>query len=116
MTAASDHDENGLAPVPGGHAWWRQVGTGRNSPLLLLHGGTGTGHDYLLPMAALSADRPVIFYDQLGCGRSDAPEDEALYRIPRFVEEVDANHAGLLTSDELEQPERFNEIISGFIA
>lgn len=88
--AAKLADETGHAEVPGGKVWWRRIGSGPKTPLLLLHGGPGCGHDYLLPMMALADERPVIFYDQLGCGRSDAPDDEALYRIPRFVEEVDA--------------------------
>jgi proline iminopeptidase len=55
-----------------------------------LHGGPGAGHNYLLPLAALAGDRPVIFYDQLGCGRADSPPDESLYTIQRSVDEVDA--------------------------
>jgi proline iminopeptidase len=88
--ASAIADESGQTEVPGGKVWWRRVGSGPGTPLLLLHGGPGAGHDYLLRMKALADDRPVIFYDQLGCGRSDAPEDEALYRISRFVDEVDA--------------------------
>ncbi len=83
-------DATGRVQVPGGKVWWRRVGSGPKTPLLTLHGGPGMGHDYLLPLRALADERPVIFYDQLGCGRSDAPEDERLYRIPRFVREVDA--------------------------
>jgi proline-specific peptidase len=37
----------------------------------------------------LAIERPVIFYDQLGCGKSDQPADESLWRIERFVAEVD---------------------------
>jgi proline iminopeptidase len=83
--------EEGHIPVPGGKVWYRRIGGNRpGTPLLLLHGGPGAGHDYLLPMAALAQERPVIFYDQLGCGRSDAPETDAPYHLPRFVAEVDA--------------------------
>jgi proline iminopeptidase len=32
--------------------------------------------------------RPVIFYDQLGCGNSDRPEEPNLWRSERFVEEL----------------------------
>src|ERR1700674_3798824 len=78
-------DETGHVTVPGGRVWWRRVGSGGKTPLLLLHGGPGMGHNYLLPMKALADERPVIFYDQLGCGLSDAPEDDTLYQIPRFV-------------------------------
>jgi proline-specific peptidase len=40
-------------------------------------------------MEALAAERQVIFYDQLGCGRSDRPDDPALWRIERFITELD---------------------------
>src|SRR5260370_17439470 len=40
-------------------------------------------------MAALASyTRRVIFYDQLGCGRSDQPNDPSLWTIERSVEEI----------------------------
>ena len=93
--SAGRQEETGYAQVPGGKVWWRRVGTGPGTPLLLLHGGPGMGHDYLLPLEALADERPVIFYDQLGCGRSDAPDDPGLYRIDRFVREVGALRSAL---------------------
>jgi proline iminopeptidase len=33
---------------------------------------------YLYPLAAQLHDHPVIFYDQLGCGKSDEPKDLSL--------------------------------------
>lgn len=42
-------------------------------PLLVLHGGPGLSHDYLLSITDLASPPykiPVVFYDQLGCGRS----------------------------------------------
>jgi pimeloyl-ACP methyl ester carboxylesterase len=42
-------------------------------PLLVCHGGPGVPSDYLFPLAEI-LQRPVIFFDQLGCGRSDRPE------------------------------------------
>ena len=92
-------EQTGFANVPGGKVWWRRVGNGPKTPVLLLHGGPGAASVYLDPMAALAADRPVIFYDQLGCGRSEAPEDDSLYRIPRSVEEVDAVRHALNLDD-----------------
>jgi pimeloyl-ACP methyl ester carboxylesterase len=35
-----------------------------------------------------SDSRRVILYDQLGCGRSDQPDDTSLWRVERFVEEL----------------------------
>jgi proline iminopeptidase len=83
-------DQQDFALVPGGKVWWRKIGSGPEVPLLLLHGGPGAGHDYLEPLTALATDRPVIFYDQLGCGRSDRPDDSSLWRMERFVDEIDA--------------------------
>jgi proline-specific peptidase len=89
--AAPAQTREGLLEAPGGRVWYHIDGDGAPGvPLLVLHGGPGAGHDYLEPLAALSDDRPVVFYDQLGCGRSDIPDDESLWRIERFVGEVGA--------------------------
>ena len=43
--------------------------------LLVLHGGPGASHDYLLPqMLELASDYRLIFYDQRGGGRSRAED------------------------------------------
>ncbi|MFG1604016.1 proline iminopeptidase-family hydrolase [Actinoplanes sp. NPDC049265] len=76
--------------VPGGKVWINVVGEGRGLPLLLLHGGPGAGHDYLERLGALADERPVIFYDQLGCGLSDKPDDPSLWTVRRFVAELSA--------------------------
>jgi proline-specific peptidase len=65
------------------------VGDGPATPLLVLHGGPGAGHDYLETLEGLADERPVVFYDQLGCGRSDKPDDPSRWHIARFVREVD---------------------------
>jgi proline iminopeptidase len=79
--------EEGTINVDGGRIWYRCVGRG-GIPLLVLHGGPGAGHDYLEPLEALATDRTVVFYDQLGCGKSDQPDDPSLWRLERFVAEV----------------------------
>src|SRR5215210_169315 len=59
-------------------------------PLLVLHGGPGAPHDYLDPLAALAqSGRPVVFYDQLGSGNSDQPDDPTLWNIDLYLDEVD---------------------------
>jgi proline-specific peptidase len=79
----------GKVPVRGGSVWYRVAGAGAPGvPLLVLHGGPGAGHDYLESLQALADQRPVVFYDQLGCGKSDIPDDESLWRLDRFVDEV----------------------------
>jgi len=85
----------GYVEVPGGRIWYRIVGSGNRTPLVLLHGGPGAPSYYLNPLAALADERPVIFYDQLGAGRSDRPTDVTLWRIDRFVEELSRLRAAL---------------------
>lgn len=87
--------EEGYASVPGGRIYWRRFGGGDKTPLLTLHGGPGAAHNYLLSMQALADERPVVFYDQLGCGKADSPADEGLYTIARAVDEIDAVRAAL---------------------
>ena len=75
--------------MPGGRVWYEIAGRGGEGiPLLVLHGGPGAPHDYLESLGHLSDERPVIFYDQLGCGLSERPLDEALFTLERFVEEL----------------------------
>ena len=81
----------GYAPVPGGRVWYRAVvpRRERGQPLLALHGGPGVPHDYFEPLEALADERLVVFYDQLGCGRSDRPTTDAtLWTLERFVDEL----------------------------
>ena len=80
----------GHVAVPGGRIWYRVVGDGPGTPLVVLHGGPGAPSYYMASLARLGADRPVIFYDQLGAGRSDRPTDTTLWRIERFMAELDS--------------------------
>lgn len=45
---------------------------------------------YLECLADLSDNYQVVFFDQLGCGRSERPEDLSLWTVPRAVAEVEA--------------------------
>lgn len=78
----------GRVAVPGGNVWYRVVGGGKGIPLIVLHGGPGLPSHYLERLSRLGDERPVIFYDQLGCGRSDRPTDTNLWRLERFVAEL----------------------------
>jgi proline-specific peptidase len=91
--------KEGTVEVDGHRVWYRRSGEG-GIPLLVLHGGPGAGHDYLGPLEGLAGGREVAFYDQLGCGRSDRPDDASLWKIDRFVAEVDAVR-GALGLDEV---------------
>ena len=51
--------------------YWAAYGTAGAPRLVVLHGGPGAHHDYLLPqMLELARDYELIFYDQRGGGRS----------------------------------------------
>jgi proline iminopeptidase len=80
--------DEGFIRVEGGRIWYHRVGSGSGTPLVLLHGGPGSCSYYLKPLLALSVDRPVIIYDQLGCGKSDRPTDTTLFTVGRYVREL----------------------------
>jgi proline iminopeptidase len=87
-----------MIPVVGGKykVWTKRIGSGPIK-VLLLHGGPGVCHDYLeafesfLPQAGIE----MYYYDQLGCGNSDQPDDPALWTIPRYLTEVEEVRTGL---------------------
>ncbi|MDQ3547814.1 MAG: proline iminopeptidase-family hydrolase, partial [Chloroflexota bacterium] len=89
MVAAT---QEGSIPFRGYQTWYRIVGeqaAPEMLPLLCLHGGPGAPSYYLEPLAAMAATgRQVIFYDQLGCGRSDQPSDPSMWTVVLFVDEL----------------------------
>ena len=59
--------------------------------MLLLHGGPGSTHNSfeLLDVFAFSSDRPVVMYDQIGCGLSSLPDDRPdFYCSNTWIEEL----------------------------
>jgi proline iminopeptidase len=64
----------GFLERPLGRTWYRVTGAGGRTPLVCLHGGPGSTHNYFRPLERLADERRVVVYDQLGCGRSDRPE------------------------------------------
>ncbi|GGS59421.1 proline iminopeptidase [Planobispora rosea] len=74
--------------------WYRVTGDLRSgkTPLVIAHGGPGSTHDYLLPMASLAATgHPVVHYDQLGNGGSTRLPDkgEEFWTVQLFLDELD---------------------------
>jgi proline iminopeptidase len=69
------HGFTQTTPVP---LYWAEYGDPAAPPLLLLHGGPGASHDYLLPqMLVLADDHRLVTYDQRGGGRSRTDDDRA---------------------------------------
>jgi proline iminopeptidase len=82
----------GIDTPAGRHqVWVKRTGNNPDLRVLLLHGGPGATHEYLeacdsyLPGAGIE----YYYYDQLGSGRSDQPEDPSLWDLDRFVDEVE---------------------------
>lgn len=73
------------------NVWTKRVGNNPKVKILLLNGGPGGTHEYFqcfenfLPQEGIE----FIYYDQLGCGNSDNPDDTAYWDLNRFVEEVE---------------------------
>jgi len=71
--------------------WTKRIGNNPKVKILLLNGGPGGTHEYFqcfenfLPQEGIE----FIYYDQLGCGNSDNPDDTAYWDLDRFVEEVE---------------------------
>lgn len=82
---------DGTVNIQGHDFYFRLFGEenrGRN--VVCLHGGPGATHEYLLPLADLVGHGyMVVFYDQLGCGRSQSPRNPALLTVERAVEDLE---------------------------
>jgi pimeloyl-ACP methyl ester carboxylesterase len=86
---------DGYLTIGGSRTWYRILGDlGRTgptdpAPMLLLHGGPGgpwpTGIESI---ERLAEDRPLVFYDQHDCGRSDRPGNPARWTLDSFVDEL----------------------------
>jgi len=78
-------------PLGPQRVWTKRTGNNPKVKLLLLHGGPGATHEYFeafdsfLPAAGIE----YYYYDQLGAGNSDQPQDLSLWTIDRFVDEVE---------------------------
>lgn len=88
MLKRTNNVQEGYVSVSSGLVWYQVINSGDAIPLLTLHGGPGFPHDYLEPLGNLANERPIIFYDQLGCGKSERPDDATLWQRNRFVEEL----------------------------
>lgn len=82
----------GYMPFKGFKTFYRVVGEPSDkAPLVLLHGGPGSTHNYfevLDPLAEMT-HRQIIFYDQLGCGESYVEGHPELWTLDTWMEELD---------------------------
>lgn len=83
--------------------WYKVFGDLKSDaiPLIIVHGGPGACHEYLLPLTDLASSMPLIFYDQIGNGQSthlqDKAGDEAFWTPKLFIDELQnlISHLGL---------------------
>ncbi len=64
---------------------------GKKTPLLLLHGGPGSTHNYFEVFDDLAErdDRPFVMYDQIGCGQSPASGGAELFNAETWLDELE---------------------------
>src|SRR5215213_1936408 len=81
----------GYVEFRGHGTWFRFVGDLNSAvtPLLASHGGPGSTHNYFAPLEGLASERPVVLYDQIGCGKSGRPNDIE-WSVDLFRDEVTA--------------------------
>ena len=80
----------------------KRIGNNPSKKVLLLHGGPGANHEYFQAIESFFPKESIEFYyyDQLGSEFSDKPEDESLWTIDRFVDEVEQVRQALNLNSE----------------
>ena len=66
-------EQEGFVRTEFAQVWYKKMYTTQSkdkAPLICLHGGPGATSDFFIPLRELAYERPVIVYDQSGCGRS----------------------------------------------
>jgi proline iminopeptidase len=73
------------------NVWTKRFGNNPKIKVLLLNGGPGMSHEYFECMESFLPKEGIefIYYDQLGTGFSDNPNDTTMWDLPRYVEEVE---------------------------
>lgn len=87
--------EEGYVIVEGGKIWYRILGEGKGTPVLLMHGGPGGTHRSFYQFEPIAQDRQLILFDQLGSGKSGVHQDTALLKVEKFVDQVQALRTAL---------------------
>jgi len=99
MSGTAPPEREGYSTIHGYRFYWKIVGEpGPAGTVVTLHGGPGATHDYLLAFSDLAQHGyRVVYYDQLGCGRSERAKDVSEYSVDRDVADLEElrQHLGL---------------------
>lgn len=69
--------------------YYRIVDGGDKTPIILIHGGPGSTHNYMEMLDSIaSTGRKVISYDQLGCGNSYLDGHPELWKADTWIDEL----------------------------
>ncbi|EAZ94512.1 proline-specific peptidase [Flavobacteria bacterium BAL38] len=73
------------------NVWTKRIGNNPKIKVLLLNGGPGATHEYFECFENFLPEEGIefIYYDQLGCGNADNPNDISMWDLARYVEEVE---------------------------
>ncbi|MBF0464255.1 MAG: proline iminopeptidase-family hydrolase [Nitrospirae bacterium] len=82
--------KTGYVNMPDYNLWYSVYGADKPGVPLLVVNGIALSHDYMEPISELSSDRPVIFYDQRGCGNSGGNVNISEWTFDVFFDEIDA--------------------------
>ena len=81
-------EDSGFVNVEEGKLFYHTYGSG--PPVIVLHGGPGLDHNYLLPgMSIFCVSNKVIFYDQRGTGKSESPITEEFINLQTSLKDLE---------------------------
>ena len=82
---------DGFVRVLGSRIYFKSIGRSSKGTVLCLHGGPGGNHWSIIDMADLAPlGYRIVWYDQLGCNRSEKPRSYRNYTIEQSADEAEA--------------------------
>jgi proline iminopeptidase len=81
--------DSGHVATPGARIFWKSLGRGH--PIIVVHGGPGMDHTYLVPgMNELARTHRVVYYDQRGGGRTEGAASRETVSLDLFMSDITA--------------------------
>ena len=82
------------------------------APIVVLHGGPSVPSDYLYPLEKVIPYRSILYYDQIGCGRSDEPQLVSDYSIDYAIHDLET----LITKLGIQRFHLYGQSFGGILA